>query len=376
MLSFYQKYWRTAFDIALIALTVYLIMLVFSFLYRIATPIFFSFVIFMMIEPLARRLNRLGLKKLIASALSILLFSTVILGLFFGAGYIVVREATGLADRLPEYRQLLNVQIAEGSAFLQSKIHALPPGMLDKLNDYIGSVTDWGQKVAKGFLFRLAGYLSSFSAFIFNFAVGIILAYFLSIEIGDWKKLAREKTPRTFKKAFTFLRKNVFSGISAYLKAQLKLITLTFVIIFVSLLLLGVDNALTVAVLSAVFDVLPLLGVGTVFIPWIVYLFIVGHVSLGIWLTALFVVVVLTRQILEPKITGDTLGVSAFTMLSFMVVSLSLFGVSGVILSPVLMILIKALYDQGYLKRWISAPKGEYDAAPATVKPTQEQNGG
>lgn len=371
MLSFYQKYWRTAFDIALIALTVYLTMLVFSFLYRIATPIFFSFVIFMMIEPLARRLNRIGLKKSIASAISVLLFSTVILGLFFGAGYIIVREATTLAEKLPAYRSLLNIQIAEGSAYLQSKIHLLPPGMLDKLNEYIDSVTDWGQQLAKGFLFRLAGYLSSFSAFMINFAVGIILAYFLSIEIGDWKRVARDKTPRTFKKAFSFLRENVFSGIGAYLKAQLKLISLTFIIIFVSLLLLGVDNALTVAVLSAVFDVLPLLGVGTVFIPWIVYLFIVGNVSLGIWLTVLFVVVVLVRQILEPKITGDTLGVSAFTMLSFMVISLSLFGIAGVILSPVLMILIKALYDQGYLKRWISAPKGEYDASPAPWKRSQ-----
>ena len=80
MLSFYRKYWRTAFDIALIVLTVYLILFAFSYLYRIATPIFLSFIIFMFIEPPARWMNRLGIRKSIASGISVLLFTIVIVG--------------------------------------------------------------------------------------------------------------------------------------------------------------------------------------------------------------------------------------------------------------------------------------------------------
>jgi len=81
----------------------------------------------------------------------------------------------------------------------------------------------------------------------------------------------------------------------------------------------------------------------------------------AIWLTVLWMIVILFRQIAEPKITGDSLGVSAFTMLSFMVISLSLFGVVGIILSPILLILIKALYEEGYLTKWIHLPEGEYE---------------
>ena len=73
----------------------------------------------------------------------------------------------------------------------------------------------------------------------------------------------------------------------------------------------------------------------------------------------MLLVVILVRQIMEPKITGESLGVSAFTTLAFMIV-LSLFGFAGVILSPVLIILIKALYTQGYLQRWIRKPEDEY----------------
>ncbi|QJC52830.1 AI-2E family transporter [Paenibacillus albicereus] len=361
MLMFYRKYWRTAFDIGLIALTVYLIMLAFSFLYSIAAPIFLSLLIFAVIEPLARLLHRIGLKKSIASALSILLFSAVVLGLFFGAGYIMVREANSIAHKLPQYQAILQEQLAQGSIWLKDKTSALPPDTVDKIQDYIDALTRWGQKVAESFLLKAAGYLNSVSTFMFNFVLGVILAYFLSIEIADWKRIASSKTPRTFKKAFLFLRENVFSGIVGYLKAQLKLISITFIVIFVSLLALGVDNALTISAIAAVFDVLPLLGVGTVFVPWIAYLLIVGDYNLAIWLGILFLVIVAARQILEPLITGDTLGVSAFTMLAFMVISLSLFGVAGVILSPVLVILVKALYDQGYFRRWITPPKDEYD---------------
>ncbi|NBC69600.1 AI-2E family transporter [Paenibacillus sacheonensis] len=371
MLSFYRKYWRTAFDIALIVLTVWLIMYVFSYMYRIATPIFLSFLIYLFIEPPARWLSRLGLKKSIASGISVLLFTLVIVAAFVGAGYVVTTQITGLADKLPTYQRLLVDQFQSNTSQLQERISGLPPEYVDKAEEVIGYVTDWGSDLAIRFLRSLGGYLMSFSTFIINFSIGIILAYFLSLEITEWKRLAREKTPNTFKRAFSFLRENVFAGIAGYLKAQGKLISITFIVIFVALLLLKVPNAFSISLLAAFFDVLPLLGVSTVFIPWIIYLFIVGNTSLAIWLSALLLLVVLTRQILEPKITGDTLGVSAFTMLAFMIISLSIFGISGVILSPILMILLKALYDQRYFHRWIHAPKGEYDTAATSTEESE-----
>lgn len=360
MLTFYKRYWRTAFDIALIALTVWLIMYAFSFLYKIAAPVFMSFLIFACIEPIARRLNRIGIKKAIASAISILFFTLIILGAFVGAGVLLTHEITTLVDRLPEYQDIFTREATYWISWLKSRIDLLPDNVVQQSQSIIDNATRWGQELAAAVLKGLAGFLSSFSSFMFNFGIGIILAYFLSVEIEMWKRVAREKTPNTFKKAFFFLKDNVLVGIGGYLKAQFILISITFVVILAALLLLGVNNAFTIAVLAAIADVLPLLGVSTVFIPWIIYLFIVGNTWLAVWLTVLLGIVLLTRQILEPKITGNTLGVSAYTMLVCMLVSLSLFGVAGVILSPVIVILIKALYEQGYLKSWIRPPL-DYD---------------
>jgi sporulation integral membrane protein YtvI len=361
VLSFYKKYYRTVFDIALIILTIYLFMALFSYLYRIATPIFLALLIFAVIEPLAKLLHRRGMRKSLASAISTVLFIIVILGALIGLGIVFTTQIHNLALKIPDYAQLLQAQVTERVDELKDRLADLPPDVVDKTKEYTGTIAVKASAFAAGFLSWLFTKLTSISTFIVQFSIGIILAYFLSIEIETWKRLARDKTPNTFKTAYFFLKENVLLGILGYVKAQLKLICITFVVIFVALLLLGVKNAFSISLLAAVFDLLPLLGVSTLFIPWILYLFIVGNVTLAIWLAAVLVVVVLVRQIMEPKITGDSLGVSAFTMLSFMIVSLSLFGVAGLILSPILIITIKALIDQGYLQRWIRLPQEEFE---------------
>jgi sporulation integral membrane protein YtvI len=357
MLSFYKKYYKTVFDIALIVLTIYIFMYLFSYLYRIATPIFLSFLIFAAIEPLARLLHRKGLKKSLASAISILLFILIILGALFGLGIVFINQISSLSDKIPGYADILQQQIALSADYLHTKWNALPAGVADKTKEYAGTVTKYGGLLAAGFFAWLTGMLTSFTSFIVNFTIGIILAYFLSTEIESWKKMTANNTPQTFKKAFFFLKENVFIGILGYIKAQMKMVSITFIVILIALFIFGVDNAFSIALLAGVFDLLPLLGVSTVFIPWIIYLFAVGQSTLAIELSILLAVVIIVRQILEPKITGDSLGVSAFTMLSAMIISLSIFGVSGLILSPILIILLKALHEQGYLKSWIRLPE-------------------
>ncbi|WP_127594705.1 AI-2E family transporter [Paenibacillus lautus] len=365
MLPLYKKYWRTAFDIGLIVLTVYLIMFIFSKLYQIAAPVFLSFLVFLIIEPFSKFLHRRGLPKPFAAAISVLLFLLVILGILFGAGALIVSQFMNLQDNLPGYTKTIQKHFSESLMFLQSKLDALPPDLTDRLNGYFQDITTFAQGAAESFFHYVVGFMGSFSSFIANFGVAIILAFFLSIEIGSWRRIAKDKTPKTLKTAFVFLKENVFKAIGSYLKAQMKLVSITFVIIYIGLLILGTGNSLSVALICAVFDVLPLLGVPVILIPWITYLFIVGNTGLAIGLIVLLAVVVISRQLLEPKITGNSIGVSsAFLMLSFMMISLSIFGVAGLILAPILLILIKELLTQGYLKQWIRLPSEEFDVSP------------
>lgn len=365
MLPLYKKYWRTFFDIGLVVLTVYLVMFVFSKLYALAAPVFLSFFVFLLIEPLARFLNRKGMAKPFASAISVLLFLIILLGILFGAGLLIATQALHFQDNLPRYTVIAQQHFAEATTYLQKQINALPADLTDKINGYFTDATNVLSKWLIVFFKYMIGVLGSFSSFMGNFGIAIILAFFLSMEIKDWRKIAHDKMPKTFKTAFAFVQGNVFKAIGSYLKAQLILITITFVIVLAGLFILGTGNEITMALICAVFDVLPLLGVSTILIPWIIYLFIVGNTSLAIGLLILLAVVLVVRQLLEPKITGNSIGVSsAFLMLSFVIFSMSAFGVAGLILSPILLILIKELIQQGYLQRWIYLPQEEFIVSP------------
>lgn len=361
MQQFYRKYWRTAFDIALIVLTVYLIMSAFSFVYRIAAPILLALVIFYFMEPIAAALHRRKIKKSIAAAIAILMIVLIILLVFVGIGAIVATQAVGLISAIERNSEMLQERILQGVHYIQRQYNALPEGAIDQMRNALSGLSSWATNFAGAVLNYFVGVVTSFSTFLFNISIALVLAYFLSIEISFWRRAAAEKTPNTFKKAFFFLRDNVIRGLVAYIKAQLKLIGATFAIVLIGLLVLQVENAFSIALLAGLFDILPLLGVSAIFLPWIAYCFITGNVMLGVGLSVILAVVLTFRQIMEPKITGDSLGVSAFTVLSAMIISLSLFGVAGVILSPVLIILFKALYVQGYFKKWIRLPEEEYD---------------
>ncbi|KGE18625.1 AI-2E family transporter [Paenibacillus wynnii] len=377
MLPLYKKYWRTFFDLGLIVLTVYLVMLTFSKLYQLAAPVFLSFFVFMLIEPLARFLNRKGLAKPFASAISVLLFLIVLLGILFGAGLLITSQVLNFQSNLPHYTYVIQENFAEFTSFLQNKLNTLPPDVADKVNGYFQDATNLLSKWLVVFFNYMIGILGSFSSFMANFGIAIILAFFLSMEIKDWRKIAHDKMPKTFKTAYNFLQGNVFKSIGSYLKAQLILISITFVIVLVGLFILGSGNVITMALICAIFDVLPLLGVSTILIPWIIYLFIVGNTSLAIGLLVLLVIVLVVRQLLEPKITGNSIGVSsAFLMLSFVILSTSAFGMAGLILSPILLILIKELLQQGYLQRWIFLPNEEFIVSPFSTgnEPDAEDN--
>jgi len=359
--QFYRKYWRTAFDIALLALTVYLLMSLFSFVYRITAPILLALVIFYFMEPIAAALHRRKIKKSIAAAIAIMILLLIILLVFVGIGAVVATQAVGLIQAIERNSEMLQDRILQGIQVVQRQYNALPEGAVEQISSALNRLGEWATNFAGTVLNFFVGVITSFSTFLFNISIALVLAYFLSLEIDFWRRVAAEKTPNTFKKIFSFLRDHVIRGLVAYIKAQLKLISATFAIVLIGLLLLQVENAFSIALLAGIFDLLPLLGVSFIFLPWIAYCLITGNLLLGIGLAVILIVAVSFRQIMEPKITGDSLGVSAFTVLSAMIVSLSLFGVAGVILSPVLILLLKALYEQGYLQKWIRLPAEEYD---------------
>jgi sporulation integral membrane protein YtvI len=361
MTHFYRRYARTLFDLILLGVTVYLFMVIFSQFFKIATPIFFGIALFFIIEPFASFLHRKGMQKMWATTISTFCLILVIVASVFSIGVIISNEVENLSHSIPKYSAFVEKQIANFTDTTAAKYQELPEGVAAKIKEYATTAISTGSAIITTTVTKSFSLFASFSNFLMNMIFGLILAYFLSLEIDVLKRFFREKTPNTFKHMFSFSRQHVLKGILNYLKAQLILIVITMVCILIPLLIFGIDNAFTIAIASGLCSVIPIVGTSIIFIPWITYLVIVGSYSFALWIGILLLAVVIFCNILEPKLVGKTLGVSAFTMLSAMIISLSLFGVAGVIMSPLLVILLKALYEQGLLKKWIHVPAEEWE---------------
>lgn len=134
-------------------------------------------------------------------------------------------------------------------------------------------------------------------------------------------------------------------GIGGYFKAQLIMMLMTFIIFSIGLVLIDAPFPLLFGFIIAVVDVLPVLGSGIIMIPWTIISFIKGSSDFAIALAIVYLVATLVRQILEPKIIGDKIGIRPlYTFIATIAGSL-IFGPIGIILGPIISVIIKSISD-------------------------------
>ena len=129
-----------------------------------------------------------------------------------------------------------------------------------------------------------------------------------------------------------------------------KLMTLTFIELTIGLSILGIENAMVVAFVIAVFDVLPVLGTGGIMIPWILISFLNSSPKLAIGLLILYLVVTIIRNIVEPKIVGNQIGLHPLLMLLCMYLGVKLFGFLGLFIMPFLILILQNLNQEGLIR--------------------------
>jgi len=151
----------------------------------------------------------------------------------------------------------------------------------------------------------------------------------------------------------------------SYLRSYALILAMTFGEIFLGLSIIGVNNAAGIAIAIAIFDILPVVGSGLILLPWTIYTLISGNLATGIGLAILYVVVIIVRQVMEPKIVGDRVGLHPLVTLMSMVLGTYLFGGIGLLGLPITVALLHALNKQGAIHLYkMSDDETEPAAAP------------
>ena len=338
-ISFYAHLTITALGVLLLGyLTVkYVFVLVLPFL--IAWTVAFS------VRPIANKISE-GTKiprRLVSVGLTAITFLgaiSVIISLLVYAASEAWGFLSGIAESDALYevlRKVLNpisgfLGDREGAEELESHIGNAINGMLSSLlSGLVGGVTSFVSSIPKALIFIL---------------ITVIAAIYFSLDLENVNSFVKKHIPGKILSRLVAFKNKFLKSILKYLRSYLIISLVTFIIMLFGFLVLGVKYALLFAFIVSLLDALPLIGVGTVLVPWSVYQLIFGNIRLGIALMVLFVVNEIIRQFIEPKILGKNLGIHPIISLILLYSGYVLFGFLGLIMIPLLSVIINILINK------------------------------
>jgi sporulation integral membrane protein YtvI len=268
----------------------------------------------------------------------------------------VLGELRNFLLRLPALTEGLSRLIGQAGDWLQSyagRFGVVPgawlTGLLEDLPAQLSQLLPALSGGAWGFLSGLAGRAPAILLFLFTVCLGV---YFISASYPDIRRFIERQLPLRWRGRAADLIHDLKNTLGRWLKAQLVMIGITFVELLLAFLLLRVDYALLAALIVAFIDALPVLGAGTVLLPWAAVEFLTGSYPLGLGLVITYGVVTLIRQGIQAKLLGDHLGLHPVVSLLAVYAGFRAMGIWGMLLFPLLFVTVKQLNDRGVLRLW------------------------
>ncbi len=254
--------------------------------------------------------------------------------LFTGALERVTGLLAGTGRRFGFLKELLESRAWQGLGIDPTSLFEGALGAL------LSSLTASLPTLAMGFVSRIPGVL-------LFFAVTVIAAFYFASDGQRMGGAMLSCLPSRWQEKLPRLREKTKRTLLGYAKAYLLLMLLTFCQVYLGLTILRVKYAFLPALLIAVVDLLPILGTGTVLVPWALFSFLSGDAGTGTGLLILYAVILILRQLLEPKIVGESLGLHPLAALASVYLGIVLLGIGGIFVGPVVALFLKELFFVG-----------------------------
>ena len=285
----------------------------------------------------------------LASFLTVTLVCLAVVTALFLAGRFAFSELERLAKQLPAFLSSLEQPLRDLRESLLRLAAGLPASAAAAAVQWIGRLFEGGSVIADTVsdrLLRLAGGVIACLPDCFLFLLTALLsAYLFASRRDQLREAARRRLPPPWIERFRAVTGRLKTALGGYCRAQLRLTAVVASLLTVGLLLLRVPKAPLLALLIAFIDALPVLGSGTVLLPWSAVSFLRGDASFAVGLLALYAAAAVTRAVLEPRFLGRQIGMHPLLTLLSLYAGYRLFGVLGMILLPIGVILLKQIYD-------------------------------
>lgn len=313
-------------------------------IFKVALTYLFPFLIGIIVAYLVQKPSvliskKIKLKKEISAAiLSVITFIFVVLIFAFIIWILCIksvdffeylRNNIGNLDRF--YRKIIN----NSNGVLKNE--AMKNVLINFLNAFIGKTGDFLSEI-------FANFIKKIPAFFISSIVTIVATCYISKDYDRLKRFLKGIISEEFYKNVVEVKSILLECIFKFIVGYFWIFIITFSELLIGFWVLGVDKFFILAILIAFFDLLPVIGTGTILLPWSIVLMFQNEFNKGIGFVILYLITVLVKNFIEPKIIGKQIEINSLFMLVFIFLGLKIGGIIGMILFPITLTVLYTYY--------------------------------
>ncbi len=322
-----------------------LLFLLFRYLLMPTLPFLLAWLLAIITRPIARRIskrtkiNERAVSTILTALATLLLIALLLFGVFYLLSELWWLVSDLLSNEsLPEFLSKITNPLASliGEGVLGEDVEVyLSKAIKDALSGVLTAIVN-----------TLGGILKGIPSVLLFILVTVISAIYFSYDLDRINSLVKRILPKPLSACLGGISRGSVSVVGKYVRSYLLLMLITYFVMLVGFLVLGVEKAAALALISALLDVLPLVGTGIILVPMSVYQLIFGKITLGVGILVLFALYQVLRQIIEPRIIGKSLGVHPLLSLALIYIGYGIFGIAGLLLMPLFSVILGVLFNK------------------------------
>lgn len=359
-------------NIAFWTVIIAIVFFVFKYFIKLIMPFFIALILAALSRPLTKFLSsgtktvkdengdthevkrRFHLNRNVSAVVSVVLIFVMILGIVtliclrvVNASAVYVRQLpTFYSDTIQPGIELGLLKLEQWAADIDDAVLEAAWGAVPNVLSSLGSkVTDFSAKVLV-WISSLAGSLPNM---LLSTLICLIATVFIAIDFDAISAFLCRNIPAKSLKVALEIKDSFVSIIWQFIRSYFYIFLITATEISVGLIIIGQKNALLIGALIAVFDAFPIVGSGMILLPWAVWMLFAGNIGKGVGLFVLYLIVVIARQIIEPKLVGKHVGLRPIVTLACMFIGTKLFGVLGLFGLPIMAAIITDMNNEGVI---------------------------
>lgn len=347
-----KKYCKALANITIALAIFLLIILVLPRLLIFFMPFVTGWIISLIASPLVRFFEeKLRFKRKAGSAFVIIVVIGLVVLVLYLIGAKLVEEIVGLINALPTIWASAEADFNDIGKNLDIIYRRLPVDIqnsLSEITNQIGSyVGDFFGKISTPTITAVGNFAKQLPSILISIIMALLSSYFFVADRSEVTDLFRRIVPSSIQNRYNMLKRGLIKAVGGYFKAQLKIEVWMYILLFIGLSILRVEYAALIALGIAIMDFLPFFGTGTIMVPWAIIKILSSDYKMAIGLLIIWGVGQLARQVIQPKIVGDSIGVAPIPTLFLLYIGYRLSGVLGMIVAVPLGLIVYTMYEEG-----------------------------